>query len=242
MERARTMLRRWARPLITLVILSGVLLILLVNLNLGTQRLRPAAAQGKVHSYGFSWSVNRPWSAHRRATGTPTPTAQAKTLVPSTSTPSKPAGFREYPIGDEVERNFMRIAAVWLPPVAMDGSGIGGSDVIHLEADVKAIEGNPHGFALGEFVPYLRVSYAIVPEGGGEPVQAGVLMPMVAADGLHYGASVSMPAAGQYRLTYKFDPPSAGGLGRHSDPATGVAPWWPPFEVAFDWDYAGPPK
>jgi uncharacterized protein involved in high-affinity Fe2+ transport len=36
------------------------------------------------------------------------------------------------------------------------------------------------------------------------------------------------------------DPPSKGGMGRHSDPVTGVAPWWEPFSVTFDWDYVGP--
>jgi periplasmic iron binding protein len=65
---------------------------------------------------------------------------------------------------------------------------------------------------------------------------------MVARDGLHYGASIAMPTPGSYRLTYRLAPPSAGGLGRHSDPVTGVAPWWQPFEVAYDWDYPGPPR
>ncbi len=32
------------------------------------------------------------------------------------------APFREYPIGDNVEKNQMDIAAVWLPPVKMDHS------------------------------------------------------------------------------------------------------------------------
>ena len=68
------------------------------------------------------------------------------------------------------------------------------------------------------------------------------MIPMVARDGLHYGASIEMPRAGRYTLTYRIDPPSAGGLGRHADPATGVAPWWEPFEVSFDWDYPGPPQ
>jgi len=31
----------------------------------------------------------------------------------------------------------LSLAAVWLPAIAMDGSGMGGSDVIHLEADVN---------------------------------------------------------------------------------------------------------
>lgn len=35
----------------------------------------------------------------------------------------RPAGFREFPIGDEAERNQMRIAAVWLPPIQMEGMG-----------------------------------------------------------------------------------------------------------------------
>ncbi|HEX3451165.1 MAG TPA: iron transporter [Isosphaeraceae bacterium] len=43
-------------------------------------------------------------------------------------------------------------------------------------------------------------------------------------------------------MTYAIDPPSAGGLGRHVDPATGVDPWWKPFQVSFDWDYPGPPS
>jgi uncharacterized protein involved in high-affinity Fe2+ transport len=208
-------LKRWAGPLITALIVGGVALILVLNLDLGP---RTTGTQN-IH-------VLKP------VVPAPAPTAPAA---------SKPKGFREYPIGEEVERNHIRIAAVWLPPIAMDGSGIGGSDVIHLEADVKAAEGNPNGFALGEFVPYLKIAYTITPAEGGAPVQKGDLMPMVAADGLHYGASVAMPKAGHYTLTYAVQPPSAGGLGRHSDPATGVAPWWAPFSVSFDWDYPGPP-
>jgi uncharacterized protein involved in high-affinity Fe2+ transport len=150
-------------------------------------------------------------------------------------------GFREYPIG-EAERNHMQIAAVWLPSVHMDGMPAGvDSDVIHLEADVKATEGNPNGFAAGEFVPYLTIRYNITPTAGGPPIE-GPLMPMVARDGLHYGASVSLPGRGNYRLTYAIEPPSSGGLGRHDDPQTGVAPWWAPFEVSFDWKFDGVPR
>ena len=32
-------------------------------------------------------------------------------------------------------------------------------------------------------------------------------MPMVARDGLHYGANLAMPKAGVYRLTYQSSPP-----------------------------------
>jgi uncharacterized protein involved in high-affinity Fe2+ transport len=211
-------LRRWAGPLVTFLIVGGVALIVALNLNL---------------------TPTRPSS----------PTTGSSPPTPATPGPSpnpKPAGFREYPIGDEVLRNHLRIAAVWLPPIAMDGmpmpatSAVG--DVIHLEADIHATEGNPNGFAKDEFVPYLKVRYAITPAGGGAAIHQGELMPMVARDGLHYGASLAMPAAGSYQLTYHIDPPSAGGLGRHSDPVTGVAPWWAPFQISFDWDYSGPPR
>jgi uncharacterized protein involved in high-affinity Fe2+ transport len=197
---------------VTLVIGGGVALVLLLNLNLAALR-QPSSTAGNA--------------------APPAPAAGVK-----------PADFREYPIGDEVLKNHMRIAAVWLPPVAMEGMPAvpAGGDVIHLEADIHATEGNPNGFARDEFVPYLKIRYEITAADGGGAVHEGELIPMVARDGLHYGASVAMPEAGAYRLRYVIEPPSAGGLGRHSDPVTGVAPWWEPFEVVFDWDYAGPPR
>lgn len=206
------MLNRWVGPLVTGLIVAGVAAILLMNLNL------PAKTSG-----GSSEPPNA--------------------TVEAAPGKSKPAGFREYPIGDEVLKNHMRIAAVWLPPIQMDGMAVAaGSDIIHLEADVKSTEGNPNGFAKDEFIPYLKISYTITPAAGGAAIDKGDLMPMIAVDGLHYGASIAMPKAGEYRLTYAIQPPRVGGLGRHSDPASGVAPWWEPFEVTFDWDCPGPTK
>jgi uncharacterized protein involved in high-affinity Fe2+ transport len=170
--------------------------------------------------------------------GTIRPQSQPKPdVVTPLPTPPGKLGGKECPIGDEVLKNHMRIAAVWLPAIQMAGmEGQGASDVIHIEADIHATEGNPNGFARDEFVPYLKIAYKIVPTGGGAPVDHGEMMPMVAADGLHYGASIVMPKRGSYKLIYEIKPPSAGGLGRHSDPATGVAPWWEPFEASFLWD------
>jgi uncharacterized protein involved in high-affinity Fe2+ transport len=152
-------------------------------------------------------------------------------------------GDQETPIGDPVVKNQIQVAAVYLSAVAMEGMGeasSGPDDLIHLEADVKATEGNPNGFAKDEFVPYLKITYAIVPASGGAAVDRGELTPMVAWDGLHYGANVARPKPGEYRLVYEIQPPSAGGLGRHSDPATGVAPWWAPFETTFEWTVEAP--
>jgi uncharacterized protein involved in high-affinity Fe2+ transport len=206
-------LQRYLGAILTVVILGGVIAILVLNLN-----------------------------TTRRGGGTPSEPRPPDTVFHPT------ADFREYPIGDEVERNRILIKAVWLPPVAMEGMNEPtSSSMIHLEADVHATEGNPNGFALGEFVPYMLVQYSIVPADAAtktaypDPIK-GTMMPMVARDGLHYGATIDMPRPGRFRLTYSFSPPSAGGLGRHADRATGVAPWWKPFDVTFDWDYLDPPQ
>jgi uncharacterized protein involved in high-affinity Fe2+ transport len=180
-----------------------------------------------------------------RAPGSGGPAGESQ---PGQGTGRPPAGFREYPIGDDVVKNQIRIAAVYLPPVEMEGmAGSGSSALIHLEADIHATEGNRNGFAKDEFVPYLVVHYTIIPQdtgGTGDAAEAirGKMMPMVARDGLHYGTSIEMPRAGHFKLTYAIAPPSLGGLGRHADRATGVEPWWKPFEVSFDWDYPGPPR
>lgn len=154
--------------------------------------------------------------------------------------PASATGFREYPIGDPegFEKNHIRVAAVWLPSVTMDSdSPLSGS--IHVEADISATEENPNGFAAGEFVPYLKIDYKLTTVDGKDVLDQGTMLPMVARDGLHYGTSMVPPKPGQYKLSYVVHPPSVGGLGRHHDQVTGVAPWWEPFEVAFDWEFDG---
>jgi len=154
-------------------------------------------------------------------------------------------GAREFPIGEPFEKNQIRIVAVWLSAVEMEGmaaTSAGATDMIHLEADVKATQDNPNGFAKDEFVPYLKIAYSVVPAKGGPAIEKGELSPMVAWDGLHYGANILMPKAGDYRLIYEIEPPSAGGLGRHSDPATGVDPWWQPFQAVFSWTVEANPS
>src|SRR3990172_3000024 len=147
------------------------------------------------------------------------------------------ADFTEYPIGAE-ERHGMEIVAVWLPPVQMEGMDLPqDQNVIHLEADIHALEGNVNGFGKGAWIPYLKVEYEIHPLDSGKETIVGEFMPMVAKDGPHYGATITMPGLGKYRLVYKLEPPSVNGFGRHSDPITGVGPWWPPFSVEFPFDY-----
>ncbi len=189
------MLERWKGPIVVGLILAGVVLVLALNLNLKGWR-----AQGS--------------NEVRPSDGPPSPDQ-------ATATSSRPpAGFREYPIGDDVERNQIRITpqSIFLP-VQMEGmNDPASSALIHLEADIHATEANRNGFGKDEFVPYLRVHYTIVPAGplqGGktaEPIQ-GAMMPMVARDGLHYGATIDMPLAGRYKLDLCHRASLGGGAG-----------------------------
>ena len=161
------------------------------------------------------------------------------------------APFREYPIGDEIKTNQLKVAAVYLPPVTMDSPGHDHADMekfsepgrekIHLEADIHASEGNVNGFAAGDWVPYLTIKFKLKHVESGKTIESA-LAPMVAKDGPHYGATVRMMGAGKYTLLYRIETPVASAFGRHTDEFTGVAPWWKPFEVRWDFEYKGLPK
>jgi len=152
------------------------------------------------------------------------------------------APFREFPAGEPVVKNKMKIAAVWLPPIQMEGMKLPNQErVIHLECDVHAVRGNKNGFGVGEWIPYLTVKYSLVHTASKKKIE-GKMMPMVAKDGPHYAATIILPANGKYHLTYELRPPTENGFGRHSDPITGVAPFWKPFSVEYNFDYQGIPK
>lgn len=166
-----------------------------------------------------------------------------------------PALAREIRIGQPVQigEAGLEVGAVYLQPVEMDPMTHDGrllyqprdrSD-IHLEADVRALAGNRQGFREGEWVPGLTARYTLRNLDTGEE-QSGLLHPMVANDGPHYGANVKMMGIGNYRLTYVIEPPGPvasdvrvrQGFGRTSR----VAPWWKPFEVEWAFKYFGPGK
>ncbi len=165
--------------------------------------------------------------------------------------PAMAAPFREYPIGDEIQTNAMTIAAVYLPPVTMDTPKHDHTDMekfvepgkekVHLEADIHAGKGNQNGFGAGEWLPYLSVHYKLTYLKSGETLE-GQFTPMVARDGPHYGATIRMRGTGKYKLTYRIEPPTASAFGRHTDEITGVAPWWQPFDVQWEFDYKGLPR
>lgn len=152
------------------------------------------------------------------------------------------ASALEYPIGKPQIASGMEISAVYLQPVPMEPAGmmraVGDSD-IHLEADIRAQSDNANGFADGAWIPYLDVRYEIIKQGAAQPIQ-GALMPMVANDGPHYGDNVKLQGAGKYKLTLTVAPPGASShFGRHTDRETGVAPWFKPFSVEYDFTFTG---
>ncbi|MCA3865782.1 MAG: iron transporter, partial [Burkholderia sp.] len=74
------------------------------------------------------------------------------------------ASAAEYPIGKQQIQGGMEIGAVYLQPITMDPEGMmrkaSDSDV-HLEADIHAVKNNPTGFAEGDWMPYLQVTYKL---------------------------------------------------------------------------------
>jgi periplasmic iron binding protein len=146
----------------------------------------------------------------------------------------------EITIGPYAHVYHLSVGAVYLQSVCMTHLANQPGDV-HLEADIHATQYNPNGFAVGEWIPYLRIAFTL------EHLEShwktrGVLVPMVANDGPHYGANVLMHGMGRYRLTYHVLPPDPAVFDRHQDPETGVAPWWKPFKVSWSFMYLGTGK
>jgi periplasmic iron binding protein len=150
----------------------------------------------------------------------------------------------EYPIGAPQQRFGMEIAAVYLQPVVMEPDGMmkkAEESDIHIEADVKALAGNPNGFEEGAWIPYLIVKYEITKTGSTQKL-SGEFMPMVANDGPHYGDNIKLFGPGKYHVKYTILPPSENQhahFGRHTDRLTGVRPWFKPFDIENDFTYVG---
>lgn len=147
--------------------------------------------------------------------------------------------FKEYPIGEAKTMNGMEIAAVYLQPITMEPRGMGlpaSNADVHLEADIHAVKGNPNGFGAGEWIPYLTISYKLKNVDTGKE-KSGTFMPMIAADGPHYGSNMKMMGPGNYMLTYTIENPAQQGFGRHSDKETGVGKWFQPFDVSYKFKY-----
>ena len=149
----------------------------------------------------------------------------------------------EYPIGQPHELNGMEIGAVYLQPVVMEPAmGMAAKDAdVHLEADIHALEDNANGFPPGSWIPDLDIHYELTRKGS-DDVLSGDFGAMVASDGPHYGANIKLLGPGAYHLKYTIKPPGMSNgrhFMRHVDKETGVAPWFKPFTVEYDFVFAG---
>jgi uncharacterized protein involved in high-affinity Fe2+ transport len=138
----------------------------------------------------------------------------------------------------------MEVGAVYLQPTKMEPEGMmrkAEESDIHLEADIHAVAKNPNGFAQGDWLPYLVVKYELSKVGSNQVIK-GEMMPMVADDGPHYGDNVKLAGPGKYKVKFSVLPPTANQhahFGRHVDKETGVAPWFKPFDLNYEFVYAG---
>jgi uncharacterized protein involved in high-affinity Fe2+ transport len=157
---------------------------------------------------------------------------------------SMAANAAEYPIGKQHIEGGMEVGAVYLQPVTMEPEGMmrkASDSDIHLEADIHAVKDNPTGFAEGDWMPYLQVTYELSKVGSSQVIK-GDLMPMVANDGPHYGDNVKLFGPGKYHLKLTVNPPLQEGhmhFGRHIDKETGVGPWFKPVSIEYDFPFAG---
>jgi len=162
---------------------------------------------------------------------------------------------KEIPIGEPkvIREAGLEVAAVYLQAIEMEPAVHQGRQLyllreksdIHLEADIHALRGNKQGFREEDWVPGLTVRYVLKNLDTGQE-QSGILHPMNASDGPHYGANVKMTGLGNYKLIFSIAPPDRvaadapvkQGFGR----ASGVASWWKPFQVEWTFKYFGPGK
>lgn len=174
----------------------------------------------------------------------------SKTLVTATVAIAAFCGTavaKEYPIGKPATIEGMEVAAVYLQPIEMDPPGAmreAKESDVHLEADIKAAKDNKNGYAQGDWVGYLSVSYELSKEGDANVIK-GEMMPMVANDGPHYGDNVKLLGPGKYKLKLTVMPPGTGHnahFGRHVDKETGVGKWFAKFTTEYDFVYAGTGK
>jgi hypothetical protein len=88
----------------------------------------------------------------------------------------------EYPIGKQHIEAGMEVGAVYLQPITMEPEGMmrkASDSDMHLEADIRAVKNNPNGFAEGDWMPYLQVTYELTKAGTTQTVK-GDMMGMVA--------------------------------------------------------------
>lgn len=162
-------------------------------------------------------------------------------LVGAAAVVSAPVMAAEHSIGKPLVTDGLIISPVYLQAVDMSPQmpGLNSSEAdVHFEADIHAGADEKHGFDPGAWIPYLTVSYEMTKKDS-DWSSEGVLMPMVANDGPHYGSNIKLDGPGKYTVQLKIMPPPYKGFFRHTTQDTGVPAWWSPIKHAWDFTYVG---
>lgn len=133
------------------------------------------------------------------AAATETANAEAQPVDAAAGPADVPIG-KENKFGTEFAFVFIPLAKDVHPSMYHGMPGSKDAD-IHLEGDFHAIEDNKWGFAPGDWIPGLKLTYEAVNQQTGDKLE-GRLYPMTAADGPHYGLNVKMPSEGTYDFTF----------------------------------------
>ncbi|HLL27263.1 MAG TPA: iron transporter [Xanthobacteraceae bacterium] len=163
-------------------------------------------------------------------------------LVAAALALSAPAFAKEFYVGEPVMKNDLQIVPHYLLGIEMSPMPKGmdhEAGAVHLEVDVHGTKDEKHGFKEDEWIPYLTITYTIEKIGTGFK-KTGELAAMTAGDGPHYANNVMLAGDGDYKLTYRFEPPAKAGFARHVDKETGVPDWWQPFTA--EWTFHFPSK
>nr|WP_284676595.1 iron transporter [Vibrio sinus] len=96
---------------------------------------------------------------------------------------------------------------------------------------------NPNGFITNDFIPYCVLTYKLSKQGS--PWHKTLRSPMrLTIKGPEYGVSALLDGPGVYQWEIDYMSPYYGGFYRHTDKATGVAPWWKPFHLTYTFTLA----
>jgi uncharacterized protein involved in high-affinity Fe2+ transport len=172
----------------------------------------------------------------------PTKLLCAAALALAFAAPARPHAAEFY-VGEPVVQENLQIVPNYLTGIVMSNMPTmqPGPDEIHLECDVHATKGEPHGFPEDAWMPYLTIRYTLTKQHSTFRT-SGKLLPMTAGDGPHYANNLKIAGPGTYQLTYVIDPPDTNGFLRHVDKATGVPGWWKPITAQWNFTYPSKPK
>ncbi|MFZ1382659.1 MAG: iron transporter [Scrofimicrobium sp.] len=111
------------------------------------------------------------------------------------------AGINELPVGDSGPQTNgpLTVDLVYFQAVDMEHGSMAmppaSESDMHFEVDlVTTEEASEWGYEADQFLPYLTVTAVATNQDTGEEIDLGTMMPMIAADGPHYGNNIKLPA------------------------------------------------